>query len=47
MQVDPNGINVASRPKVTVPKELNLETALRAQRHKYMNYYSDYSSQWF
>ncbi|KAE9617213.1 hypothetical protein Lalb_Chr03g0033041 [Lupinus albus] len=42
-EVDHADNNVASKSKVTIPKEPNLETASRAQRHRYINYYSDYS----
>lgn len=39
MQVVPTDVNLASKPNVTVPKEPNLQTAVRAQRHKYINYF--------
>ncbi|XP_004506281.1 uncharacterized protein [Cicer arietinum] len=33
-EVVPTDVNLASKPNVTVPKEPNLQTAVRAQRHK-------------
>lgn len=36
LQVDPTDVNSASRPKVTIPKQFDLETAHRAQKQKYI-----------
>jgi len=40
IQVDRTNVNLASKPNVTIPREPNLQTAMRAQRHKYINYFS-------
>ncbi|KHN27842.1 hypothetical protein glysoja_032990 [Glycine soja] len=42
-EVDHNDANLASKSNVTIAKEPNLMTALRAHRHKYINYLSSYS----
>ncbi|XP_024641543.1 uncharacterized protein [Medicago truncatula] len=33
-EVDRTNVNLASKPNVTIPREPNLQTAMRAQRHK-------------
>lgn len=42
MQVDQPAANSASKSNVTIAKEPNLVTALRAHRHTYIIYFSSY-----
>lgn len=42
MQVGGDVITVNARPKVTIPREPNLETAHRAQRRRYIHFLLDF-----